>query len=233
MIAQSALNAKFPLIDYQLVDQPALSLASLCARIPNLHRWRTFSVISGAFPKDLTGFEKNRQHELQRLDWLTWRDQVATRPSLARRPAYGDYTIQHPIFSEPPRRANFSASIRYTSDEHWVIMRGEGVFNDEGPGFAQWPANAQLLCARPEFCGTKFSYGDEYIELMSLQTEKTGNPETWLRAGINHHLTFVVCQIANLFGISIVGVPYHGASSDQRLQRAARKVPLAALNGFH
>jgi hypothetical protein len=189
------------LVDYQRIYDSKLNFADLCTRLPDLHRWRTFSVISGAFPKDLTGFEKNRQHELQRLDWLTWRDQVTASQKLPRLPTFGDYTIQHAIFSEPPVMAKFSASIRYTSDEHWVIMRGENVFNDEGPGFAQWPANAQLLCIRPEFCGAAFCYGDEYIEDMSLQTEKTGNAETWLRAGINHHLTFAVRQIASLSGV--------------------------------
>ena len=188
------------LADYQVIDNSSPSLGSLCKGLPSIGRWRTFTMASGAFPKDLTGFTLG-QHLLLRLDWRVWRDQVTASATLPRRPAYGDYTIQHPIFSEPPERANFSASIRYTTDKHWVIMRGEGVFNDDSPGFAQWPANAQLLCGRSEFCGADFSYGDEYIEQMSLQTEKTGSAETWLRAGINHHLTFVVRQIASLFGI--------------------------------
>ena len=86
-------------------------------------------------------------------------------------------------------------------------MRGEGVFNQDGPGFAQFPANAQLLCERPEFCGANFSYGDQYIEEMGMQVEKPGNAMTWLCAGINHHMTLVVHQIAKLFGISIGDTP--------------------------
>lgn len=78
-------------------------------------------------------------------------------------------------------------------------MRGEGVFNTNGPGFAQFPANAQLLCDRDEFYGASFSYGDQYIEEMGSQFDKPGNAMTWLRAGINHHLTLVVNQVSNLF----------------------------------
>lgn len=136
------------------------------------------------------------------MDWRVWHREV-TDPSqsLPRRPSYSDYTIQHAIYSEPQGPLNISASIRYTSGDYWVIMRGEGLRNADGPGYAQYPANALLLTARNEFCGADFSYGDEYIRDIALQNKKTGSPETWLRAGINHHLTFVVRQIATLFGL--------------------------------
>jgi hypothetical protein len=75
-------------------------------------------------------------------------------------------------------------------------MRGEGLRNCSGAGFAQYPANAELLLNRKEFCGAHFSYGDAYIwEKGSHQAESNGNPETWLRAGINHHLVFKIRQI--------------------------------------
>ncbi len=85
-------------------------------------------------------------------------------------------------------------------------MRGESVSNEEGPGTAQWPANAQLLCERPEYSGDDFSYGDKYIKEMISQYDKPGSPTTWLRAGINHHMTFVVRQLASLAGTSTVAL---------------------------
>lgn len=77
-------------------------------------------------------------------------------------------------------------------------MRGEGVLNIGGPGYAQWPANAQLLAERPEFCGSDFSFGDAYIAKMAKQQEKSGNAYTWLLASINHHLALVAQQTASL-----------------------------------
>ncbi len=185
------------LLDYQVWQQGAPTIAGLSSAIPHMDCWRTFVVASGAFPRDLTGFTIG-QHNLPRFDWMGWRDQVTRGPIPPRLPAFADYTIQHAQFAEPPERANFSASIRYTSDNHWVIMRGESVFQDNGPGFDQWPANAQMLCARNEYCGPNFSDGDRYISEMAAQTLRTGNAETWLRAGINHHITFAVRQIASL-----------------------------------
>src|SRR6266446_6176580 len=98
---------------------------------------------------------------------------------------------------------NFSASIRYTADEGWIVMRGEGVLNEDGPGYAQWPANAQLLCVREEFSGGDYCAGDRYIEIMSEQTSLTGTAKDWLAAGINHHMTFVVQQIMREFPIAV------------------------------
>jgi hypothetical protein len=115
-----------------------------------------------------------------------------------RCPLFGDYTIQRAVYTEPPAFANFSASIRYTAREDWIVIRGEGVRNAGGAGYAQWPANAQLLCERPEFCGSSFSAGDRYIEMMGTAAPSNGNAPSWLRAGINHHMSLASRQAARL-----------------------------------
>jgi hypothetical protein len=186
------------LLDYGRTDPSAPTLSVVLAALPHLHSWRTLTAISGAFPKDLSEFSVG-EHEYPRTDLMWWKDQVLGPTQLPRIPAFGDYTTQHAVFSEPPARANFSASIRYAAEDHWVVMRGEGVFKDDGPGFAQWPANAQLLCDRGEFCGADFSAGDGYIFETGQQQERTGNAETWLSAAVNHHLVFTARQIASLF----------------------------------
>lgn len=197
VLAISAKEAHL-IIDYEIMTKNAVSFRELCNRLPHLNEWATFSVISGVFPRDLTEIKPPGQHLIQRLDWLTWLQETRDTAALPRIPSFGDYTIQHPIYYEPPKRANYSASIRYTANDAWVIMRGEAVFHPNSPGFSQYPANAQLLCARQEFCGQDFSTGDRYIYEMGQQTTRTGSARTWLTAGINHHLSFVVHQISNL-----------------------------------
>ena len=185
------------IIDFQVVDSTCPSYVSLCARVPSLPLWRSFTIASGAFPMDLTGFRPG-QHTIARIDWLRWLCQVGEGPPLVRVPDYSDYAIQYGHYREPPDRANPSASIRYTAEDDWIIMRGEALRHDDSPGPAQWPANAQLLSQRSEFCGRDFSEGDRYIYEMASQPQTNGSFMTWLRAGINHHLTFVVRQIARL-----------------------------------
>lgn len=198
------------LLDFLVVQNAPLTYPAALNRLPDLYSWRTVTIAGGSFPVDLSGLSVG-EHLLPRLEWQKWRKLVTKQLPSLRLPTFGDYTTQHPVYRLhllPPGRINYSASIRYTTDEHWLVMRGEGVFNDDSAGFAQFPANAILLRDRPEFCKRDYSYGDNYIYEKASQLEATGrvkkpgNAETWLRAGVNHHMTFVVHQIANLFGSS-------------------------------
>jgi hypothetical protein len=93
--------------------------------------------------------------------------------------------------------ANPSASIRYAYDTYWLIMRGQALRKKEGgTRHAQYRANAELLCVRKEFVGAHFSAGDEYIWNVGSRKEPgLGTPETWLHAGINHHMTLTARQV--------------------------------------
>jgi hypothetical protein len=164
-------------------------------RLPRREDWRTVAFLGGSFPKFLTGLAVG-QHLLPRQEWRAWRR--LARHSGDRIPLFGDYTIQYVGHAEPVQFPNFSASIRYAAPEDWVIMRGEGVRNEGSAGYDQWPANAMLLRERPEYRGPDFSEGDRYIEIMGTDPPSTGGPGSWLRAGINHHMTLACRQAANL-----------------------------------
>ncbi len=92
------------IIDFEITAGSNLAYEDLCRRIPRLRRWRTFTIISGAFPKDLGGLGKNSQRELERADWLRWLSEIK-RTKLLRIPGYGDYTVQHPSYSPPKGEA--------------------------------------------------------------------------------------------------------------------------------
>jgi hypothetical protein len=87
-------------------------------------------------------------------------------------------------------------------------MRGEALRGraipqkvEKRPGPEQWNAHAQLLCENTElFYGQDYSWGDNFIHGESVNKKHRGSPEIWLRAGINHHMTVVSRQIANLAG---------------------------------
>jgi len=187
------------IVDLQFVGDSIPDWNRVLRSVPYRQRWRTLTVAAGTFPLDLTRFSVGA-HLLRRSDWLAWFHLARTASASERRPTFADYAIQHGAYREPPERANVSASIRYTSHENWLIMRGRALRSDNGPGSKQYHAEAKVLCSRQEFSGEDFSYGDAYIHERSVRREPSGSPETLLRAGFNHHLTFVVRQIANLFG---------------------------------
>ncbi len=198
------------IIDYKLIPhrKPHPTFSSLCKSLPHLHLWRSFTTLSGVFPKYLSDFSVDI-HRISRSDWLMWKNRVSA--TLPRLPAFGDYTILHPFFTEPVPGARPSASLRYTSEVDWLLFRGEGLNKKGGAGHAQYPAHAQLLIERPDFMGKNFSAGDAYIYDMAQKAEQEeevkhpGNPASWLRAGINHHLTLVATQLSNL-GVNEAGL---------------------------
>jgi len=168
--------------------------------LPQLLEWRSFTVLSGAFPKDLQDRAPG-VHRIPRLDWQHWVSELAVGINGARSPSFGDYTVQYGNYVEPPDRPNPSASIRYTSDTEWILMRGQGIYNKDGAGNKQWPANALLLSEMPEFCGPAFSEGDRYIANHAGTYQQAGSPGTWIRAAINHHLVFTARQIRGVQGL--------------------------------
>jgi hypothetical protein len=165
-------------------------------KTPRLTDWRTFTVLSGSFPKDLQGMEP-RLYRLRRTEWEHWTTELASSHA-ERKPSFGDYTVQYAFYVEPPKFANPSASIRYTTQREWLILRGEGIRNEDGPGRAQWSANAQLLRDLPEFNGSQFSRGDQEIAQRASRYSNPGVPTTWIQAAINHHMVLVAQQIANI-----------------------------------
>ena len=206
-------------VDFQSINEPLPDIAAYIKAIQNFDEWRSFTVIAGAFPKDLSEIEKHSQYNQPRNDWLIWKKYATD--CTGRIPSFGDYTIQHGIFEEHEGEfLNFSASIRYTASEYWAIMRGESVFSEKGAGFAQFPAQAQLLLLRPDFCGASFSDGDLYILTMSQQFTKSGSAKDWLTAGFNHHLTFVVRQLDDFFAGSSNSAPSTESNPSQHTLQA-------------
>ena len=188
------------LVDLQVVDKDTKtdSVVEKLSRLPNINKWRSFIVSGGAFPKDLSDLSKHEHHQLERFDWILCKNIISNR-TLKRQPIFSDYTIQHPIFYGSVPGANTSASIRYTNDEKWEIMRGEGLRNPKGAGHKQYPGHAQLMVKASFFKGAGYSFGDGYIALRASPDNKNnGSPTTWVTAGINHHLTLVARQITDL-----------------------------------
>jgi hypothetical protein len=176
-----------------------LSLNAVTSNLGNLTAWRSFTFLAGAFPKDLQGLDLG-SNLLPRTEWQNWHV-WKTVAGQSRLPTFGDFTIQWASYEEPPEGWNPSASLRYTTYESWLVMRGEALRAPDGTTrYEQYPANAELLCARPEFCGESYSDGDHYIWAVATRRKATtGSPMSWLSAGINHHMSFVIRQLQGQF----------------------------------
>jgi hypothetical protein len=187
------------ILDFGYIAGSGMNFAAWFRNIPGLEEWKSVTVIAGTFPKDLTAFEPNEEYSLERGEWSSWCDLIH---SVETPVAFGDYTVQHPFFEEREGKGfNFSASIRYTTPSGYLVFRGEGVQNPDGPGYQQYLGQATLLCSRDEFLRKEFCWGDAYIHEKGNGATDTGGPKQWLAAAINHHLTLVATQIEDRVGV--------------------------------
>lgn len=182
-------------VDRGLVDGQSCAYEEFAHLIPWQSSWQTITSLAGSFPADLSELISGQIHRLPRFEWRQWR---SLQSWSGRRPAFGDYAIQHVVFKEPVAVPNYSASIRYTVENEFVILRGEGVLNVNGPGFDQYNGWAKLLLDMPEYFGASFSAGDEYVAERASNWRSSGNAQTWLQAGLSHHVTATALQVVGL-----------------------------------
>lgn len=176
----------------------------LSQNIVDLLKWRTFVFSGSAFPKDLSQCKIDEENLIPRVEWKKWKEQYSDK-NIKRKPSFSDYTIQYPIYEEISQFFHPTSSIKYTLDEDWLIMKGKRQ------KFELYLASAAELIKDSRYYGENFSFGDKHIAEKAKHFPKymeeknkgvdikgTGSTETWLVAGINHHMTIAATQIANL-----------------------------------
>jgi len=174
-------------------------LQSIIARIPYLAEWRTFTMIGTSFPSTMGALDRGPQ-EIVRREWLLYKHLAGALGKARRRlPTFGDYTITHPaVVLLDMRKVRPAASLRYTVDDAWYIIKGRNV---RDYGFEQYQDLCRVLISSGSFAGRMFSKGDAYIEdRANGKTKGPGNLMTWRQVGTNHHIVKVVEDIANLHG---------------------------------
>jgi len=178
---------------YGFVAQAFLS------RLPNPAAWRSLTLAGSAFPEDASGFSQNAVGATPRTEWEVWTALSQDRGNLSRLPTFGDYAIDHPEYRDMDFRViKRTAQLRYTAESEWLIVRGAVV---QSGAASQYPSLALALSRLPQYSGPGFSWGDRYIQDCANGVARAGNATKWRQVGTNHHLTFVVRQIANYPGL--------------------------------
>ncbi len=162
--------------------------------------FRNLVLIGTAYPESLAAIETGSD-EIPRHDWLFYRVLLQELPADMRRPTYGDHTIVYPSFKAVDMRAlNPAGKVVYTKSNAWGTRKG-GAFRDDS---AQMHGHCSAIVSDPsfEFRGASFSYGDKYIAGCATGVERPSNQTRWKEVGINHHITRVADDLANLGVVS-------------------------------
>ena len=187
------------LMDFREVQEPiprlskqAQALISYLAKIGN---WNRLIIAGSAMPKSIASVVgQSSQGFIARLEEDLWSD---INSNLELAVAFGDYTVVNPEYVDLDPRifANtMGPSIRYTTVNSWLIARGSS-FRNHPDGYRQYYSLASEIESSSVFLGEDYSFGDQYISDRAGQLNGTGNPSTWITAGSNHHMTFVVNQL--------------------------------------
>jgi hypothetical protein len=184
--------------NFEPIDGFTKLVHALLSRLPYQDSWQAITIMGTSFPETMAEV-KSSPALLPRWEWLLYKRLAAKLAEQgARIPTFGDYGINHKDVPRVDMRlVKPSATIRYTIDDAWFIVKGPNVRDH---GFEQYRNHCRTLTKSPYFRNSDFSMGDAYIQNCSLGKEKTGNLSTWRKVGTNQHLEKVVQDIANLFG---------------------------------
>lgn len=167
--------------------------ASILRALPSPERWATLTLAASGFPENLGRFGPDTLNTVARVEWSIW----STLGEMPRKPAFGDYGIDHAVLGEEvdPRIMLMSANLRYATDTSWLVFKGR---NTRHHGHEQFRALCAQMVARPECQPADYSWGDNYIRECAAGRGGTGGGRQWRRIGYSHHLTHVARQIASL-----------------------------------
>ena len=164
--------------------------------IPVKRQWRSLTVSASAFPLSMGVVNRHSSARIERSEWLAWRDgQFAQRATLERLPTFSDCAIQHPVGVENFnfRTMQVSATIRYTSVNDWLLVKGEST-RVNLPSI-QFPILATKLVygqLQNDFAGTQHCYACQMVKDSADSSSGLGSAEVWRQIGTIHHITTVV-----------------------------------------
>ena len=182
---------------YSLITAGVMALTrAFLADVPNKSKWRTLTVTGSAFPLSMGVVDRNSSLRVPRSEWIAWRDGLYNhRAELKRLPTFSDSAIQHPVGVEDfdPRFMQISATIRYTSNDDWLLVKGESTRSNLPSN--QFPQLATQLVygrLRNDFAGEKHCTGCRMVRRAADGSSGLGSAEVWRKIGTIHHITTVV-----------------------------------------
>jgi hypothetical protein len=206
-------NRVHVLIDFGPVAQAHVeavkaSLVPNVNSLPHIAQWKSIALAASGFPPTLSELGQYEMDRFPRTEWEMWKHAAKHKGSLSRLPTFSDYVIGHPELLEfDPRTMTMAPKLKYTDDSNWLIAKGKAPKRRKelGPGEMSTPNREQLRVLAEMIVGSdswkspEFSAGDLQIARYA-SGEGPHDAKTCVVAGVTHHLTLVVRQLASFHG---------------------------------
>ncbi len=180
--------------DFSQVDDFAEGLTDIVSGFTHYDDWKTFTIAGGAFPS--TSKIKGPAEIVPRNDWKLFNKVIQNLAAAGkvRTINYGDYSIVTPGYFEfDPKIMSTSANIRYTSSDGWLVLKGKAL--KKRTDWQQYFGQADEIVNSPYYMGSTFSHGDKHLKECSNRTTTSGNANTWMAVGNNHHFAKVLSDL--------------------------------------
>lgn len=175
----------------------SMAIQQKMSKLPYLNDWQTFTVLGTSFPTTMAGIKKGGVI-VPRHEWQLYKMLVAgLRKAKLRLPTFGDYAISHPqVLDMDPRLLKPNATIKFTIDDGWYIVKGNNV---RDYGYEQFHGLSEHVLASRHYRDSPVSWGKEYILECANRSAKRGNLTKWVQVGTNHHIEKVIQDIASFY----------------------------------
>ncbi|MDE3724764.1 beta family protein [Nocardiopsis sp. N85] len=157
-------------------------------------RWRSVTLLSGAFPASISGFKVDHEHRLTRHEVSLWRAVSSHSPQEIEL-HYGDYATNHPALASGAGPWRSLPNLRYARGQEWIIHRKKAHREQENSPFYEI---CQSIVNDPRWEGENFSWADKMISRGARTYEGLGNAAKWVALGRSRHIEVVKHRLATL-----------------------------------
>ena len=154
---------------------------------------------STTFPEK-HGLKAGQTGAWARTDWQVYKRLVERSRELPITPLFSDYALEFPAQYKPVQ-ASPVAHLRYSSEDHYMMVRG--TTTKKPYGYKAIFDVAQTLLAHEDFKGSAFSLGNSYMANLVAPNAKTGNASLWRWASTDHHISLVMQSLGKLLGVQM------------------------------
>lgn len=145
---------------------------------------------ASAIVANMSGFKRNTVNKISRRDYLNWMLIAKRHPDVD----FADYGVIDPEYLDiDPKLIKPAAKIRYTCDDHWIIVKGIKWVRDT----SQHKRLAEMLSKKPEFRGAD-CWGAESIMSTVSGGRAYRRLEDWVTIDQNTHVVHTVRQLAKV-----------------------------------
>jgi hypothetical protein len=148
-------------------------------------------VLAGSFTKD--AIQSNSQGWVNRYDWALWKE--TRQSSDLAHVWFGDYTTVICEFRDSEYRG--APSIKYTTDDHWFVMKG----NLRERQHPQRIAQSSTVVSAPFYRRQPFSFGDLRIGQCATGVWGPGSTSNWVAIDVSQHIAFAVSQVSAILRV--------------------------------